>query len=121
MQLPETLMRDYRAMLATRHQAAQLGMPSMEPWPPDKAARLMAIVQVFGNNEGFTLSTKFNIDRQYIQQLYHIEGGEVPDAEFAERLREWLSIYTLVKTRDEPVFQSAERWIKQMYNFQLYV
>lgn len=113
---------DYRAMLQTRHQTAtMLGMIGMEPWPPHKAARLMAIVQVFGNNEGFTLSPKFKIDREYIQQLYHIDGGEVPDADFAAHLRYWVRQYELVGGPNDRVFIDAKEWIKKMYNFQLYV
>lgn len=114
--------RDYRAMLQTRHQAAtMLGMTGMEPWPPHKAARLMAIVQVFGNNEGFTLSPKFKADRDYIQELYHINGGEVPDQSFAKNLQRWVSVYQPLKDKDDYHFLTAARWIKQMYNFQLYV
>ena len=122
METEEMQWRDYRAMLQTRHQAAtMLGMGGMEPWSPDKAARLMAIVQVFGNNEGFTLSPKFKIDRAYIQQLYHIDGGEVPAPVFAEHLRYWVRQYELVGAPNDRVFIDAKEWIKQMYNFQLYV
>ena len=119
--MTQTQMRDYRAMLATRHQAALLGMPGMEPWPPDKAARLMAIVQVFGNNEGFTLSPKFNIDRRYIQEQYGIDGGEVPDETFAQCLRKWVSRYESVKDKNDILFYEANLWIERMYNFKLLV
>lgn len=122
MEIESMQMHDYRAMLTTRHQAAtMLGMTGMEPWPPHKAARLMAIVQVFGNNEGFTLSPKFKADRDYIQELYHINGGEVPDPEFAACLREWVERYEQVKEDTELRFADAAKWIKQMYNFQIYV
>lgn len=121
MKFDDMQMRDYSAMLATRHQASLLGMPSMEPWPPDKAARLMAIVQVFGNNEGFTLSPKFNIDRRYIQDLYGIEGGRVPDETFTHCLRKWVSRYEGIKDENTFDFFEAKRWIKKMYNFEIYV
>lgn len=119
--MTETQMRDYRAMLHTRHQAALLGMPAMEPWPPDKAARLMAIVQVFGNNEGFTLSPKFNIDRRYIQEQYGIDGGETPDVTFAQCLRKWVARYEAVKDEHDILFYEANLWIQKMYNFKLIV
>lgn len=118
--MTETQMRDYRAMLTTRHQAALLGMPGMEPWPPDKAARLMAIVQVFGNNEGFTLSPKFNIDRRYIQELYGIDGGQTPDPTFAQHLRKWVARYEAVQTDNELIFYEARQWLERMYNFKIY-
>lgn len=122
MNVEEMQWRDYRAMLQTRHQAATMfGMAGLEPWPPDKAARLMAIVQVFGNNEGFTLSPKFKIDREYIQDLYHIHGGDVPDQSFDKNLQRWVSVYQPLKDKDDYHFLTAERWIKQMYNFQLYI
>lgn len=112
--------RDYRAMLQTRHQAAtELGMKGFDPWPPHKAARLMAIVQVFGNNEGFTLSPKFKIDREYIQDLYRIKGGAVPDPVFAEHLRYWVHQYECVGGENDRVFIDARDWIMQMYNFKL--
>lgn len=110
---------DYKAMLNTRHQAAQMGIASMEPWPVDKAARLMAIVQVWGNNEGFTMSPKFNADREYIQQLYSIYGGVVADNSFIEHLRKWLGRYYDAKSEAAQDFVDAHDWIKQMYNFKL--
>ena len=110
---------DYRAMLYTRHQAAQMGMPGMEPWPAKKAAKLMAILQVFGNNEGFTLSPKFIEDKNYIQDIYHINGCETPDPTFAKHLSEWVEIYDNA-TKTSRDFNDASVWIKQMYNFKLF-
>ena len=112
---------DYKAMLNTRHSAAMtLGLAGMEPWPADKAARLMAVVQVFGNNEGFTLSPKFNADREYIQEVYELHGGGRPNKRFVQSLKEWVSIYEHVKDKEDIDFKSAEKWIREMYNFQLY-
>ena len=122
MTFEEMQWRDYRAMLQTRHQTAtMLGMPGMEPWPPDKAARLMAIMQVFGNNEHFTHSPKFLEDCKYIQELYHIEGGETPDAEFVQCYPKWERLYDAVKKDDDPVFVEAQAWIKMMYGFKISV
>lgn len=55
--------------------------------PLDTAARVMAILCVWGNNENFVYSPKFNAEREYIQKRYHLEGGESPDIEFANTLR----------------------------------
>lgn len=107
-------------MLQTRHQAATMfGMTGMEPWPYRKAARLMAIVQIFGNNEGFTLSPKFQIDREYIQSIYHIGGGEIPNQEFAEHLRSWVRLYESINDENDLTFIAAKDWIMQMYDFKL--
>lgn len=112
---------DYKKMLATRHDAAkQFGMASMEPWPVVNAARLMAIVQVFGNNEGFTLSPKFNADREYIQETYGLNGGGRPDPLIVEHIRMWVFRYEAVKDKKDHEFVGAEKWIKEMYGFQLY-
>lgn len=113
--------RDYLAMLTTRHQAAMLGFPGMEPWPADKAARLMAILECFGNNEGFSLSPKFKIDCKYIQELYRVDGGETPDADFIRHYQHWQSVYEKITSAEDPTFEEAAAWIKQMYNFKLYV
>lgn len=119
MTIDEMQMRDYRAMLQTRHQTAQLGFRAMEPWNPDKAARLMAIVQVWGNNENFTLSPKFNVDREYIQEIYGISGGKVPDQVFSTHLRKWVSRYEDVKSENSLYFKEAHDWIMKMYGFKL--
>lgn len=107
-------------MLITRHQAAQLGMTCMEPWPADLAARLMAIVLVWGDNEGFTLSPKFNADRQYIQELYGIRGGYSPDTDFRAALRVWVERYQSVRSDRAQDFADAREWIMQMYGFKLF-
>lgn len=110
---------DYRNMLISRHRVAQLGMTAMEPWPVHRAARLMAIVQVWGNNEGFTLSPKFNADREYIQELYGIRGGYVPDEDFKADLRVWVERFESVKSDTAMDFIDARDWIKKMYGFKL--
>lgn len=111
---------DYRAMLQTRHSAsALLGISSMEPWPRGDAARLMAIVQVWGNNEGFTLSPKFNADREYIQTLYGLRGGGEPDPVFAHHLKIWARAFEAVQSDKDMDFQLAHGWIRTMYGFEL--
>lgn len=110
---------DYRRMLETRHTAARLGFCSMEPWPPNDAARLMAIVQVFGNNEGFTLSPKFNADREYIQRIYGIEGGRSPDPEFSRCLVKQVRLFENAQGDRDIDFRLAQGWIRSLYNFEL--
>lgn len=112
---------EYKKMLYTRHSAAQLGLSSLEPWNEQNAARLMSIVQVFGNNEGFTLSPKFNVDREYIQDIYNINGGGVPsNGLFRDWLINWVAKYEAVNDKTDPIFVEANEWIKSMYNFNLY-
>ena len=106
-------------MLNTRHNAAEMGIPSMEPWPPDKAAWLMAILYLFGNNEGFTLSPKFNTDREYIQTIYGVNGGEIPDGRFADALKRWVHRLGMIRDESEEDWKDSEAWIRTMYNFKL--
>ena len=50
----------------------------------DTAARIFAIVYVHGGGEEeMVLNRKFTNDVKYIQRRFGIQGGEVPEAEFA--------------------------------------
>ena len=58
----------------------QIGIPAITT---DTSAKIMAIVYVHGGGEEeMVLNQKFVNDVQYIQRRFHIQGGEVPDAEF---------------------------------------
>lgn len=58
----------------------------------DTAARLMAIVYVHGgSSEVFTYSEGLNADMRYIQEKYHISGGEVPDETISRLISEYSS------------------------------
>lgn len=104
----------YMATLRTAH---AVGMEVIPMW---KAAWLMAIVTVFGNNEGFTLSPKFHCDMEYIQETYHIQGAEHPDDAFVAELREYMAKCEAVKDDKDPFFQSCASMIRTRYNFPLY-
>lgn len=103
--------------LSTLRTGRMVGMNIIPKW---KCAMLMAIVYVFGNNEGFTLSPKFQCDRLFIQETYHIEGGETPDdLEFIEMLKDYVAKYEAVKDKEDPVFMEAAKLIDERYNFKL--
>ena len=102
--------------MATLRTARSVGMAVIPKW---KCAWLMAIVMVFGNNEGFTLAPKFQCDREYIQETYHIGGGEVCDAEFAQMLREYVAACEAVKDESDPFFVKCAKLIKERYEFKL--
>lgn len=102
--------------LSTLRTARSVGMAVIPQW---KCALLMAIVTVFGNNEGFTLSPKFQCDRIYIQETYGIDGGEIPDAEFAYLLRTYVARCEAVKDDSDEFFQECAMLIKERYNFKL--
>lgn len=57
----------------------------------DTAARLMAVLHEYGNNEGFTYNQRFLADIEYIQNRFHIHGGEVVDnPEFVSLLKGYI-------------------------------
>lgn len=106
----------YMATLRTAHIAG------MEVIPKDKAAKLMAILMHFGNNERLTLSPKFQCDCEYIQEVYHLRGGETPcDLEFNRMLRDYSRNYEEVKSEDDYVFQDAAKMVREMYGVKLRV
>ena len=102
--------------LATLRTARSVGMAVIPMW---KCALLMAIVTVWGNNEGFTLSPKFQCDRIYIQETYHIDGGEVPDQAFAEELRHYVAKCEAVTNNQDPFYLECAKLIETRYNFKL--
>lgn len=57
----------------------------------DTAARIFAIVYVFGGGEEeMVLNRKFTNDVKYIQRRFGIDGGERPDVEFARLLQHYV-------------------------------
>ena len=56
-----------------------------------KAAKIMAVLMMFGNNEAMVMNRHFTADCEYIQKRFHIGGGEVSDAIFAEYLKEYVA------------------------------
>ena len=105
----------YMKMLRT---SRSVGMAVIPKW---KCALLMAIVCVFGNNEGFTLSSKFQCDREFIQETYHLNGGEVPDAEMTELIKSYVAKCEAVKDDSDPFFQECAQLIRERYEFKLLV
>lgn len=56
----------------------------------DTAARLMAVLHEYGNNEGFTHDKKFLADVKYIQKRFDLQAMGPPDPEFRRLLRHYL-------------------------------
>lgn len=56
----------------------------------DTAARLMAILYEYGNNEGFTYNQRFLADMDYIQQRFSLYGTGVVDHSFHVSLRAYI-------------------------------
>lgn len=61
------------------------GIPAISE---DSAATILAVVYLYGNNEGLVMNPMFLEDVRYIKKRYNIDGGEVPDAGFSVLLKE---------------------------------
>lgn len=79
----------------------------------DNAARLMAVLYVHGNNEFMTHCEKFNIEREYIQKRFHLQGSEIPDAEFARLLKGY--VYQLEKWEKQHPKEPYAEWAVKLY------
>ena len=75
---------------------AAIGTPSIGR---DTAARILAVTYVHGNNEALVYNYKYLHDIYHIQQMYHFEGGESPDGELVELIRQYIK--ELEHYRDE--------------------
>lgn len=56
----------------------------------DTAARLMAILHEYGNNEEFTYNQKFLADKDYIQNKFGLREMCVPEPRFHALLKQYI-------------------------------
>ena len=84
-----------------------------------KSAKIMAVLMVLGNNEAMVLNPHFVADVLYIQEKFHLRGGETPDGLFAEYLKEYVAD---LQEADRQGFipQWAEKLFMQDYEIKLY-
>lgn len=82
----------------------------------DTCAKIMAVLYKYGNNEYMVLNKKFTMECAYIQRRFHIEGGEIPDATFVEKLQ-----FYVAQCRDDEIPQWASDLFKERYNIKLFV
>lgn len=106
---------DEKFYMGMLNDALTVGLPIIST---DTAARLMAITYVYGGgNETLVLSPKFQCDRKYIQERFGIQGGEIPDADFASTLRSYVK--ELENSKVCP--QWVHDLMKRRYNIKLNV
>lgn len=63
------------------------------------------------------MSPKCRAELEYIQKRFHIDGGEVPDSEIIEPLKEYIA--ELEKATEVPKW--AEKIFKDRYGIKLYL
>lgn len=106
----------YKSMLMT---VDACGMSIIPLW---KAARLMAIIYVWGGgDEQFTSSPKLKIDIEYIQNKYQLHGGGTPPEDFAialkgevQKLEEYIATH---KNHEGQCPSWAKDFMKDNYGF----
>ena len=95
----------------------QLGLSSLTT---DTAAKIMAVLYVYGNNENMVLNNHFQADCDYIQKRYHIQGGETPDVDFVVKFQYWhKEIMDYEKEHAEGIIPWAVKLFSEMYNIKL--
>lgn len=80
--------REYILRKQWNDSCLELGIPSLTM---HTAARIMAVVYVFGNNEAFVTNAKFTADVEYICRRFGIGGGETPNQDFVETLKTYVA------------------------------
>ena len=99
---------------------AAIGTPTIGR---DTAARILAVTYVHGNNEALVYNSKYLQDVHHIEKMYHVEGGESPDADLVMLIKQYVS--ELEQYRDEhdndlnesgAVFQNkAPEWARKLF------
>ena len=99
---------------------AAIGTPAIGR---DTAARILAVTYVHGNNEALVYNSKYLQDVHHIEKMYHVEGGESPDADLVMLIKQYVS--ELEQYRDEhdndlnesgAVFQNkAPEWARKLF------
>lgn len=88
--------------------------------PFEIAVKLMAILFVWGNNEGFSLSNRFKYDFRFIQEKYGLEGGKVPDKNFVKAFQKCVKDLEKYEKEHSDAPQWAKELINKRYGFKLY-
>lgn len=90
----------------------------------DTAARLMAVLYEYGNNEAFVYNQKFLADKDYIQERFGLHGGGVVDATFHPLLKQYikeLQEYYAAHDTTDRIPEWARRLLKERYEINLII
>lgn len=105
-------------MAATYESALKVGLPIISM---DNSARILAVLYVHGNNEFMVHSDKFNVERDYIQKRFKIEGGEKPDPIIIPRLKQYIKELEAFEKEypDQRYPEWADKLFRERYGFRL--
>lgn len=93
----------------------------LEIVPKDTGARVMAFVGLQGGDERTVVCPRLRCELQHLQELYHLQGGEVPDADFVRLVQDYtqeLEDYTSAHSGAWPEWLNA--LIRERYGFTPY-
>lgn len=104
-----------KAMYACCRQA------ELEIVPMDVGARVMAFVGLQGGDERTVMCPRLKCELEHLQELYHIQGGEIPDKDFVLLIQEYtreLKDYTDAHDGEWPAW--LNKLIEERYGFKPY-
>lgn len=94
-----------------------VGIPAITT---DTSARIFAIMAVHGGeNADFTHNRKYLNDVEYIAKRFHVEGGEVPDMNFAIRLKGYEKELRKKVEANEPAPEWAMALMQERYGIKI--
>lgn len=94
--------------------ALQVGLPIVSR---ETCAIICAMLLVWGNHEMFTHHHRLVCELRYAQRLFHIEGSESPDPEFATILQSYVSQLQLMQDREQRVPDHIDALFQERYGF----
>lgn len=109
-------MKDFRKAMYAACRQMDLGIV-----PMDIGARVMAFVGLAGSDERICYSPRMKCELEHLQELYHIQGGEVPDKDFVLLIQEYtkeLKEYTVTHNGEWPAWLNT--LIETRYGFTPY-
>lgn len=94
--------------------ALQMGIPIVNR---DVCAIICAMLLVWGNHEMFTHNHRLVAELRYAQKRFHLQGGEEPNAEFAEIMQGYVSQLQLMQDRESRVPDHIDQMFQERYGF----
>lgn len=93
----------------------------MEIVPMDIGARVMAFVGLQGGDERTTVCPRLRCELKHLQELYHIQGGETPDATFVSLIQEYTKELKDYTDKHEGAWPEwLDKLIQDRYGFKPY-
>lgn len=83
----------------------------------DTCAIILAMLDVWGNHEAFTHNHRLVCEQLYAQRRFHIQGGEIPDLDFAILVKCYKTQLEIMQERERRVPDYIDRLFQKRYEF----